>query len=202
MKLFNLYKDKITNKYTLYTTKTLWNWFNIYITDPLGTWKQVKEYFIKPKISFKIHKVTKISGYPYAWYGYLGKILDIHISDVDWKDKYDSPRHERNPIVYICLFRLIAFVINFNVYYKDEFGKQQDGNPYYWEYVLEYLHYKNKKTLKCYSVWRGQSELYKEIIYGDKEDGSDDTFKPLPYIIPTVSMSLNKKGIEKLKQEL
>ena len=72
----------------------------------------------------------------------------------------------------------------------------------YWEYILNWLYYKNKQTLRCYSTWIGNSKLYKTCKYGNAEDGSEDTWKALPYIVPCVSMSLNKQGIKELKREL
>lgn len=199
--MFKLYKNP-EKKITLYTTGRLEKWINLYIQDPLTTWKRVKKYFKKPKISFKIHKVTKISGYPYATYKRIGKILDIYIHDVQWKDKWDTSRFESSPYIWICLFRRLALSVQFNIFYQDEFGEDIDGNREYWEYVLDYLFYKDQKTLRCYSVWEGQSQLYKEVIYGNAEDGSDDKYKPYPWIIPTVAMSLNKEGIKQLKNEL
>lgn len=180
-----------------------WNsWFNWFIENPLKTWNEAKKYFKRPKISFHIHKVTKCSGYPYASYCWIGKILDIYSHDVFWKDKWCSPRHEQNPLIWICLFRKIAFSIRFNIYYNNEFGEKQSGDIMYWEYLLEWLYYKKKKTLRCYSIWTGDSQLYRERKYGNKEDGSEDTFKPYRYVIPTVAISLNKEGIEELKREL
>lgn len=201
-RLFNLYKNPKTKKRTLWTTNKWDSWINIYIQDPLATWKQVKEYFKKPKISFRICRVKKTSGYPYASYHWIGKILDINIKDVQWKDKWNSPRHERNPLIWICIFRCIAFTINFNIYYEDEFGEQRSGDMEYWEYILDYLYYKDKKTLRCYSAWMHDSKLYRKRIFGKAEDGSDDTFKPCPCIVPCVAMSLNKEGVKKLKEEL
>ena len=177
-------------------------WINIIIENPFKTWWKAKKYFKIPKISFKIHRVSKISGYPYASYKWIGKLLDIYIRDVRWKDKFNSPRHELNPIVWICLFRNIALWINFHIDYKDEFSEKQNGDMEYWEYILNWLYYKNKQTLRCYSTWIGNSKLYKTCKYGNAEDGSEDTWKALPYIVPCVSMSLNKQGIKELKREL
>lgn len=72
----------------------------------------------------------------------------------------------------------------------------------YWEYLLDWLYYKEKKTLKCYSAWTGQSQLYKTVKWGKAEDGSDDVYIPMPYTVPCVAMSLNKAGVAELKKEL
>lgn len=178
------------------------NFINYIIENPFKTWWKARKYFKRPTISVSIHRVSKIRGYPYASYNALGKILDIDIQDILWKDKFDSPRYERGPLIYICLFRCIALSISFHIYYLSEFGEKQNGDSEYWEYLLNWLYYKKRKTLKCYSTWVGDSKLYKKVEYGNAEDGSEDTFTPFNYIIPCVSLSLNKRGIKKLKQEL
>lgn len=178
------------------------NWFHFTIENPLGTWWKARKYFKRPKISFHISKVTTYSGYPYICYKHISKILDVDIHDVWWKDKWNSPRHERNPLIWICLFRKIALCVNFNIYYKDEFDEKVDGDLYYWEYLLKWLYYKKKKTLRCYSAWSHDSRLYREVKYGKAEDGSEDIIKPFMCVVPTVAMSLNKQGIKELKLEL
>lgn len=192
---------KIGKKITIFNYKH-GKWFNFYIENPLRTWNLAKKYFKRPKISFKIHRVNKCYGYPYASYNWLSKILDINIHDVEWKDKYDSPRYEKSPLIYICLFRLVAISIQFNIFYLDEFGEKQNGDMEYWEYVLRWLYYNNEKTLKCYSTWTGASRIYKIVHFGNTEDGSEDTFTPASYTTPCVAMSLNKQGIKELKREL
>lgn len=168
-------------------------WINICIENPLKTWKQAKKYFKKPKCSIYFFH-NPIYNCPFMNLNRIAKIIDIMASDVMWKDKYNSSRHERSPYIWVCLFRKFGFSINWHVYYYDEFNTKRSGDMYYWEYLLDYLYY--RKSLKCYSVWTGTSKLYKQISeYGEKED----TYKPIEYVIPVVKMSLNKKGIEKLK---
>lgn len=36
---------------------------------------------------------------------YYNPVIDIHLSGLGWKSKYDSPRHEWNPFIAITLFR-------------------------------------------------------------------------------------------------
>lgn len=177
-------------------------WFNISIENPFKTYRKASKYFKKPKWKWRFHLVTRSSGYPYASWIHLSKILNIWIQDVWWKDKWDTPRHERNPIIYICLFKKFAFTARAYIYYYNEFGEKQNGDMEYWEYVLNWLYYKEKKTLRCYSTWVRDSELYRKIEYGEAEDGSDDKYIPYKYICPTVAMSLNKEGIKELKKEL
>lgn len=182
--------------------KKLEKWFNIYIENPFKTWWKVRKYFKRPKWECHFHLVKTYKGYPYATWNWLGKILDINIHDVWWKDKWNTPRHERNPLIYICLFRKFAFTAIPHIWYYDEFGEKHSRDMTYWEYVLDFLYYKKGKTLRCYPVCTGDFKSYHKRIYGNAEDGSEDTLEPYSYVVPVVAMSLNKKGIERLKKEL
>ena len=189
---------KIGKKITVFNYKH-GKWFNFYIENPLRTWNLAKKYFKRPKISFKIHRVKKCYGYPYASYNWLSKILDINIHDVEWKDKYDSPRYEKSPLIYICLFRLVAISIQFHIYYFDEFGEKCNGDMEYWEYLLDYLYY--SKSLKLNSWWVNQSKIFTKIDkIGNAEDGSEDIVKPINLVIMTHLFSLNKKGLKEFKK--
>lgn len=170
------------------------------IENPFKTWWKARKYFKLPKI--KITFSANKWHFPYATKYWQGKILDINIRDVLWKDKYDSPRHEKNPLIYICLFGKFAIWITPAIFYKDEFNEKQNGDMEYWEYLLEWLYYKEKSTLKCYSSWTSKSQLYKAVKWGNTEDGSEDEYVPITYTIPCVAMSLNKRGIKELKREL
>lgn len=192
-------------------------YFNIFIENPLKTWWKAKEYFKFPKI--EIHKVgklihkkvhTEFGDYvddglywcPYVYTDKLKSILNIFSSDVLWKDKYDSPRHERNPIIWILFFKRIGFCITFNVTYLDELGKVRDGNMYYWEFLLNYVYYEHdlKLALNASGPWTVSSKLWKQLITpGAKEDGSNDEYKPYNIVIQHQLFSLNKKGLKKLE---
>ena len=109
---------------------------------PLRTWRKAKKYFRFPDIKF--HLITyPYSYYKFNWYDFL------HISDIIWKDKYNSPRHEGNPYIIINLFNLIQF--------QWEFGRWINNKDYsleYWESLLYYTKY-NKSILESlnYSIW-------------------------------------------------
>lgn len=175
---------------------TIYNkWVSIFIENPLKTWWKARKYFKRPKCKINFF-VDPIYNCPYMSLNNISKILDIEVCDIMWKDKYNSPRHERNPYIWVCFFKKFGFSLNWYIYYRDEFGMKQEGDMYYWEYLLDYLYY--RKSLKSYSVWTSLSLLYKEIDeYADEE--KEDTYKPITTVIPIVSMSLNKEGIEKLK---
>jgi hypothetical protein len=160
------------------------------IEDPLKTWRKVKKLFKKPH--FKIHFFSNpIYNCPHMNLNTIAKIIDIESSDVGWKEKYGSSRHERSPYIWVCLFKRIGFSVNWHVYYRDEFDKEQDGDMFYWEYLLNYLYF--NKSLKDIPVWTSRSKLYKQL-----EDDSDK-YESLLLPVPIVAMSLNKDGIKELK---
>lgn len=184
------------------TKGKLEEWFNIFIENPFKTYREATECFKKPKWKWGFHLVKHGGGYPYATWFRLGKILDISIHDVWWKDKWNTPRHERNPLIYICLFRKLAFTAIPHIYYFDEFGEKQNGDMEYWEYLINWLYYKKKKSLRCYSCWISDSKLYRQREYKKSEDGSEDKWVPFKEVTPVVAMSLNKHGVSQLKKEL
>ena len=171
------------------------------IENPFKTWWKAKKYFKFPDVAIKLG--WDPYRHPYASSYWRGKILDINIYDLYWKDKYNSPRHERDPLIYFCLFSRISLWIIFGKCYYDEFGEKQNGSMEYWEYILKYLYYSKNKNLRCYSCWTTDSKLYRQISkYGNEEDGSKDEYKFYTVVIPVISMSLNKSGIKKLKEQL
>lgn len=171
----------------------IWNkndeWVYYWLENPLKTWKKAKKYFKCPKSKWKIYWINKeriYSKYPRS------KILDVIFCDLSWKDKYNSPRHEENPYIFICFFKKLAFYKEYYMDYNDEFGEKENGSLEYWEYLLDYLYY--SKNLKNYGGWRRDSKLY--FYWKGKEQ------KLASFYIPTVAMSLNKEGIKQLKKEL
>lgn len=162
---------------------------NWYFENPFSTWWQARKYFKCPNTV--LYFSTKPTYYR------IGKFLDIKVMDVSWKDKWGSPRYEYRPKIEITLFRRITFGITCGVYYKDEFGEEVNGDMEYWEYLLTWLYYKKKKTLKCYPCWVGMSWLYSKTA--EQEDSEKEAYL---YIVPTVAFSLNKRGIKQLKEEL
>ena len=166
-------------------------WINIYIENPFKTWLKVKKYFKRPKckVNFFLNPVYNC---PFWDLSCIAKIIEIRISDVVWKDKYNSPRHEISPYVWICFFKRFGCSINWHIYYYDEFGEKRQGDIYYWEYLLDYIYY--NKNLTHYPCWVSDSKLYKYTT-----NYKNNTTKAIEYAVPVVAMSLNKLGIEELK---
>lgn len=168
--------------------------YRIYIENPFKTWWKVRKYFKRPKAKFYIGLFQDNFRFN------TNKILDINIHDVEWKDKWNSPRHEDNPLIFISLFKYLWIYIEPSIYYYDEFGERKEGDLYYWEYLLDYLYY--SKRFSCYSAWESDSQLYRSFRYETKEDGSKErVYYPFKNVVPVVAMSLNEEGIKQLKSE-
>lgn len=194
-------------------------YFNIYIESPFRTWWKAKKLFKIPKtkIHIQVRKLfpkkvhTQFGDYvdsgmefsPYANINICGKILDVYIHDIIWKDKWDTPRHERNPLIWICLFKSFSITIMPVIEYLGELGTKENGDTYYWEFLLTYLYYKHdlKSALLTSGGWHTDSKLWKQVIsHGKEEDGSGDKYEPYSLIIPTQLFSLNKRGLKQLQE--
>ena len=170
---------------------------HININNPFKTWWKARKYFKKPSI--KCHFGLLKYSFPYANRDYIGKIIDISIQDVMWKDKYNSPRHERNPYVWICLFRLFRFEISTRINALTETGKVEDRSMFYWEYLLDYLYY--SKSLKISRCWEHSSKVYHYTkYYSNREDGEEDQVVPYKMVIQTPLFSLNKNGLKEFNK--
>lgn len=108
------------------------DYFDFYIENPFKTFNKIKKFFIKPKFNIVYN----------CWYysKYNPKILSLYITDVIWKDKYNTPRFEINPKLDIILFRRWHFRL--------EFGFDNGGcyDMTYWETALNWIYY--NKTLQ------------------------------------------------------
>lgn len=70
--------------------------------------------------------------FPFIYCPKIPKVL-FRCSDVMWKDKFDTPRYEGPPYIWIHLF-------GFNLIWYWDLGKDTDD---YWEQALWYLYYYN-----------------------------------------------------------
>lgn len=166
-------------------------WISISISNPIKTWWKARKYFKFPK--------PRIRFFCKRSYSNFGKLIDINIHDVYWKDKWADPRHELSPIIYFCLFRTIGFVITFPIIYINEFGEKEDIDYEYWEYLLSYLYYTH--SLELYSWCITNSKIFTEVEnFGSDEDGKSDTRRPMRLPIMTHLASLNKRGLKEFKK--
>ena len=108
-------------------------WIYLSISNPFKTIKKLKGVFKPLNCYFKFTK-NKYTPYPVLW---VSKPAYIHImsSDVGWKDKYDSPRFEYPPYIWIHIYKW-----NFVFYWDLHDQKYIDE---YWEQALWYLYYTN-----------------------------------------------------------
>lgn len=171
-------------------------WIRISLENPFKTWWRAKKYFKIPKTSIQFFK--KEVPVPYPWLN-LGKILDIRVNDLMWKDKWNSPRHEEDPYVLVCIFNRFGFLIKPQIYTLNEYGEKRYENSIYWEYLLDYLYY--SKSLKISHWWTTESKVFTRVVkWGNKEDGTEDEIKPYTLPIPQHLFSLNKRGLKEFKK--
>ena len=90
-----------------------------------------KSPFILPKCYFRFTKNYA----PFIFCVHRGKLLSITIQDLEWKDKWHTPRHEENPLISIGLFNKFFFSWEWKP--SKDLGDDTD----YWEQVLWYLYY-------------------------------------------------------------
>lgn len=110
------------------------------IRNPKKTLNKVKNVFKPLQCKFRFSK--NIIPNPVLWCSNPA-LIHIIFNDVGWKDKYDSPRFERVPYVWIHLFKW-----NF-VWYWTLFPHQEHKEYEYWEQVLWYLYYYNNTSYGC-----------------------------------------------------
>lgn len=149
-KVISFHKD--TNPEDKWFKKT-WKWYRkdvndfveIIIEDPLKEWRKAKGLFIKPKCSFRFFNNIN-SNCPYVYIPNVPSILCVRSCSVGWKNKYNSPRHEQDPYVWVCFFRKFGFSMTWSLS-KDSFE-----DCICWEYLLDYIYF--RKDITIYDKWR------------------------------------------------
>ena len=85
---------------------------------------------------------------------YRGRILGIEAFDEGWKDKYNTPRFETNPHIYITLFGVFGINIiwgfKYDINAPDEERYDVDK---YWEQALWCLYYCDGDLEKARETW-------------------------------------------------
>lgn len=114
------------------------NWIYISIRNPKRTINKVRGIFKPPKCKFKFR--VGDNWYPVLWCS-KPAFIQIMSYDIQWKDKYDTPRYEYPPAVWIHLFKW-----NFIWYWTIE------GQEQYWEQALWYLYYSGTITQELNKV--------------------------------------------------
>ena len=80
-------------KSKLFKKLEIWNEYH----NPFYIWWKCRKYFKFPNIKIHTGGLTWFFGYPICK-EYLNKFIDFRMSALGWKDKYNSPRHEWDPL--------------------------------------------------------------------------------------------------------
>lgn len=111
-------------------------WIYIFINNPFKTMNKLKGVFKPLKCYLRVTE-DEYDYYPVLWCSKPSHI-QIMSNDVGWKDKYDTPRFEVPPYIWIHLFKLnIIWYWDLPEHQKIRFTDD------YWEQALWYLHYYN-----------------------------------------------------------
>ena len=113
------------------------------ISNPKKTMNKLKGVFKPLKLYFRFTKDI-YAPYPVLWVS-KPSYVQIMFHDVGWKDKYDTPRFEYHPYIWIHIYKW-----NF-VWYWDFPKSFRLANPKehideYWEQALWYLYYSGTIT--------------------------------------------------------
>ena len=126
-------------------------WYNF----PLRSALKFSKYFRMPK--WKVYCGKWAMGFP-IYLLRFNKILDIYCGDVQWKDKYDTPRFIGGPYINIVLFRKWQLFIYGCCPDNDKKFEDQ-----YWEMALWTFNYCNGDIKKAKKTWPwGHLTKYKD----------------------------------------
>ena len=108
-------------------------WIYISLENPFKTMNKLKGVFKPLECYFRCGKYWS----PVLWCS-KPSYIQIMTHDVSWKDKYDTPRYEVPPYIWIHLF-------GFNLVWYWDLPEHQRGRltDDYWEQALWYLYYYN-----------------------------------------------------------
>lgn len=141
-------------------------WIYLSLRNPFRTMNKLKGVF-KPLRCFFKFSWREWDYWPVLW---CSKPAYLHIisTDVMWKDKYDTPRYEVPPYIWIHIYKL-----NF-VWYWDLQPHMRYETDNYWEQALWYLfyhsEYKMKKPdiLSAENYWPWQDYETKKSTWNNK----------------------------------
>lgn len=143
--------------------------------NPWYHWWEVREYFKRPKAHFLFRKKFWTFGLP-ARRDYYNPVIDIGFHALGWKDKWDSPRHEWDPMICITFFRTWHLLWIFNWAVKEEKNSITKSMAT-WEAILDYSYY--NKTI---------DQAIDNHVWSYEEDGEKK------YI--TIISNMTKKGLK------
>lgn len=141
-------------EYHFYKDWIFVNFFNIisFNWEKRKDMKAIREVFIPLKCYFRFTKEYA----PFMFANHYGKLFSIIIRDVQWKDKWDIPRHEESPFISIALFN--KFFFNWSWGLPEEVEEHWIDIDDYWEQGLWWLHYCDKDIDKARETWPWKGE--------------------------------------------
>lgn len=141
-------------EYHFYKDWIFVNFFNIisFNWEKRKDMKAIREVFIPLKCYFRFTKEYA----PFMFANHYGKLFSIIIRDVQWKDKWDTPRHEESPFISIALFN--KFFFNWSWGLPEEIEEHWIDIDDYWEQGLWWLHYCDKDINKARETWPWKGE--------------------------------------------
>lgn len=114
-------------------------------TNPLKTWWKARQWFKFPAVKVRFCKAKKWFSQPCKQWFYFES------TDLMWKDKWNTPRHEHNPYIHIVFFGIfmgITFVGIDDDFFSDE----------YWEQLLWTTKYCDNDIVVAENTWPWRDE--------------------------------------------
>lgn len=131
----------------------LWNDYH----NPWYHWWKVRKYFTRPKAHFMYAKNFWTFGLPIVK-SYYNPILDIRFLALGWKSKYDSPRHEWDPMISITFLRTYTLLWTFNWQTKENMYSDTSSMAT-WEAILDYTYFnKSIDYIVEEHIWKHDSD--------------------------------------------
>lgn len=131
--------------------------------NPWYHWWKARKYFKRPKAHFLFRKNFWTFGLPIRR-DYYSPVIDIGFHALGWKDKWDSPRHEWDPMICITFFRTWHLLWIFNWAVKEE-KNSLTRSMATWEAILDYSRYnKSIDQVVDNHVWSYEENGEKKYI--------------------------------------
>lgn len=148
--------------------------------NPWYHWWKARKYFKRPKAHFLFRKKFWTFGLPIRR-DYYSPVIDIGFHALGWKDKWDSPRHEWDPMICITFFRTwhLLWIFNWATKHKKD---SITGSMATWEAILDYSRY-NKSI----------DQVVDNHVWSYEENGE----KKYITIIP----NMTRKGLQKYESK-
>ena len=126
------------------------------------TYNKVKDVFVKPKMNiyFGLNRNSRIDS---IFHKRNNRFFGFKIEnyDVTWKEKYNEPRFESNP-----MFSIMFFGLEFSIWLSSPVQNEYSGDMDYWETILSYIYFSNEsitETLNECGSW--SKEVNGKISY-------------------------------------